>query len=365
MKVEFLKPRSQKFKSLYRTPCHMKKYMITAAILAVFLSSAFASNGLIEKYRHHFLDLKEADVDSIITLLNDPDSLVRSVSAVLVQMAFYKKFPSALKAVPGLVSMLNNDSCISVRRAAASALSKSGSSLARESLSKQMLDKELDPMLKVSILRGLSRMGSKDRETMKFASENLYSSNHRLGLVSVWALIGSEDRKDMERVVHFWIDLFEQPDSTLLNTPPFDLTVGKKNLLDEYLLLLYPSLESIARQAPDLLEPALSHSHPTLRYESARTLARERDNRAVPVLIDILINDKDWHNRRGSARCLGLYGPDNIGEKKEAAISALREALKDEHVEESPFGAYRPVAASAYSALIALGVQVEMPEDMW
>lgn len=346
----------------------MPKIILSLVILGMglimCLTSAFASNGLMEEYTHNYLALREADVDSIIKLLESPDSTVRCESVTLIAVAFYKGFPSAQSAVPILIDLLNNDECISVRTNAAGALSRSGDKNGIESLSDLLKDESLPPRLLASVLRGLRISVVRTTQVMRIASENLRSSHPGLRNESLMILAGSQDKGDMKRLLQEYVHFHENPDTLLKAIRSYGLTPLYKNRYDELSYLLSGNLVIIARQAPEILEPLLSHSNPRFKLDAARAFGSERDQRAIPVLLDILKSGKDWAHRSRAAEILGFYRKRHLGTSEEAVIFALKEALNDEHLEQGKGGTYRPVVCQAYQTLLMLGVHTEEPEDL-
>jgi HEAT repeat protein len=336
---------------------------ILAILLAMSAGSVLGSGVLTEKYRHRYSDLEEADVDSVIALLAAADTAVRRDALILVRSAFNKGFPSAQKAVPILIRLLDDEVNVTVRGGAAAALALSGDERAVEPLLNLVREKDLDKSLVATVFRGLMRMGVTNEEIMKVASEHLGCSDLGLRKASIAMLGSSEDREDLKKVVDLYIDHIEHPDSSLMVTPPAVRHLFK-NAYDELSWWLRIKLLGVALSAPDVLEPLLDHPNQEIRYQAAQAFATRHEKRGISTLLDLLANAEDWRHRCLAAHALAGYGKADLGEDLEAVVSALEEALNDSHEEEGDRGPYRPLVCAAYSSLRQLGVNVERPYDL-
>jgi HEAT repeat protein len=336
---------------------------IFAIGIFVFCSS-LASNELIDRYKHRHSDLVEADVDSIINLLADPDSVVRTEAAFLLGTAFEKGFSSAQRAIPTLKEMLRSDPCLMPKGGAVVALSFSGDPEVAGLLLGLAEDDSVPPLLRSTALSGLRRMQAEGTEAVDIAWRNVRSSNPSLAWESLKTVVQQTDRESLKRLVQLYIDFHEHPDTSLLKAPPIG---SRDNFSSAYQELSWrlSQLNAVARLAPDLIEPLLHHANPKFRLDAAKGFASEHDTTGVSVLLDILENSDNWQYRVQAAFSFFDLGPGLAGQQREDVVDALRKALDDSYAGEARPGVlYRPVARMAYSVLKYMGVEVQKPEDI-
>lgn len=345
-------------------PKVISSFVILGMGLIVCLTSAFGSNGLIGKYKHRYTALEEADVDSVITLLSSPDSVVAGEAATLVGIAFEKGFASAQKALTILLGLVESDKSLHVRTLAAGALFRSGDERAVGPLWNIAKDDSSDPGLRVTALSGLSFIGAKTGEVAKVAAQNLHSADPGFRYESIKIVAKWGDKADWKKLLQAYIDHHERPDAYLKEMSPVDARYWD-NRYEELSFVLVVSLYAIASRTPDLLEPLLNHANTKFRLDAADSFRHILDKRAIPALLDIMRNGEEPRDRSRAVDLVlpyGLSGSLDVDEK-EMVISALKEALVDKYIEQGPKGRYRPVVCAAYRVLLMLDVEVEEPED--
>jgi hypothetical protein len=222
-----------------------------------------------------------------------------------------------------------------------------------------------DPVRKEWLLREYRQKGLLTQQCREIALRSIRSHDQELALESILTLRMSRDRKDLEKLLQAYVDFTEHPDSLLMRDPPVPIVgLNIANAYERLSMELSMSLRSVAKVAPDLLEPLLESQNPKFRLDAAVAFAYELDVRAVPVLVDILRSSKDWRQRQEAAVALGTVGLRLSGRQRDEVVFALKEAMNDKHTEQGWGGAYRPVVTSACVSLRCLGVEVKEPADI-
>ena len=333
----------------------MRRNVLIVVALIGFLvpSYALCSNGVLEKYKHRLDLFQEADVDTVISLLDHADREVRAQAVNLIGVAFKKGFASAEKAIPRLTEIMTTDSDPWLRVLAGGELSSVGDERALDPLLEIASDSMVDDLIRGAALNVLGTEGTKigvDKERVAAIGHSLLDSpDHHARVQAIQALLLSEDRAKLNVFLQSFVDHYVHPDSSFMSQP--SLSPGhNRSAYDDFSDIFRMGLLNTASKTPDLLYELVGHPNEMVRSEVTWILAQRGDRRIVNTLIDLLKKSKN-----GYVRALAAAALEYVPHKK--AVPVLVEALKDNW---SPYDGAGTVADVAYNTLVsAYDVEVE------
>jgi len=334
-------------------------------ILTIVSSTASGLDEFLLKYRHRYLDIEEADVERIGEFLTSPDPEERGEAATQLSMALRKGFSSVQKFVPRLLELLKTDSDQGVRVSAGRALFDSGDPRAVQPLLEVASDTSLGLLLRSTALDLLSGMGLRTPEIEEIAVEELDSPDYHFRSVAIKVLGRSGDRQRLERLVEAYLRHHEQPEEAMKQIERSEALGG--GTAYDWLSFMYRLASAAVLPYPDLLARLVNHPNCQVRADIAGVFFHKLDNRAVPILVDLVKASDPWI-RSQAIRGLQYLGISRYKDRElilPQLVVALKDALNDEYTIPGKDGKpYRVLADDAYQALIRMGIKVDEPPDL-
>ena len=295
----------------------MTKIPFVAIGLAVVIIGSWGVADPTEERRNDHART-EAAIDSAIRLMDSSDSLARIDAVALVEAAFITGQPSASRAVPPLVNLLENDSSLSVRISVVKAIGASGERTAADALLRTATNEDIAPLLRAVALQELAGMSLRKSEVLTIATDNIHRDDLRMRHVAIDVLLSDlRQRYFVKSIVEAYEKQVVSPDRRLMTVPPLGglSDVPFENAYEELSWHLLTALDSIGSITPDLVVPLFKHSNDTVRTAAVKS--------AVPGLLTWLKPDKPIGSRLFAVGALA-------GSADERAFEALLEMAQDD-----------------------------------
>jgi HEAT repeat protein len=304
----------------------------------------------ISKYKHRYLSVDEEATEAAARLLHHPDRDVRGEAITIISAAFLQNIPSAKKAVSGLIQISRSDPDSWTRSYAASVLARKGEKEGVKTLLEVATDSGVAERTRATALRGLRLAGpgarADDTTLGRIAHSLLSSTDESIRMEALYSLPFTHDTTEMKEFLESFVDHMVDPDSALLSAPSMIMDACPTRY-DDFTMAYQMGLLGFARKEPDLVARLLGSRHEKVRFLAAQALAVVRDGRGTASLVELLRNSENWEIRREAIAVLSSV-------RDTTTIPALKEALKDDYIQEATSTAEhscRPVAEAAYWAL--------------
>jgi HEAT repeat protein len=285
------------------------------------------------------------DINTLTNLIGK-DSRTRYKATNYIYLLVHRGVAVVEETVPNLILVMLTDEDAETSVRATQALIRIGGSQAHKALFEAIRMKEKRaPNVRFFAFQELAIL--KDKRIEDFAIEALYDPSWRVQQIAATALGMLQSERAVGILIKRLRDFYYKPEYSGSNEmKKLDYYNVPRNIVF--------ALGKIEGPAIPELHKLLKDDNEELRFLVAGVLGSKGENKAVPVLIEIVNKGEDVHGRSYAAQLLGDL-------KDERAIPVLVEALQDTNTDKGgcvPNPLSTPLAYAAYMSLLEMGVKV-------